>query len=256
MPEQVEALIEVRESERFLGDKRDIEAALIHARRFGQSPEYKDRAEANAGADALRALKDVVKAADEGRRELKAPYEATGRHIDGHYKEAVAPAKAAIDALNQKGIRFIQRERREREEERRVEEERLAKEAEEKAAQAQATAEAAEVEPQNPDAQRAAAEAHGAAAAAAVATPTEKVHPKQLRGDISSFGTSTRLEWEVTDLSELPTEHLTFNKKSIEAAVKAEKALAKAQDREVNLQCIPGVRIWPVEKGISRGPRS
>jgi hypothetical protein len=253
---QVEPLIDVREDEQFLGDKRDVEAALIYARRFGQSPDYKNRGEANAGADALKGLKDVKKAADEGRKKVKAPYEQTGKHIDGHYKEALSPVDAAIAALDAKGVRFLQRERQEREDEEKVERNRLAKEAEEKAAAAAEAARKAEAEQQNSEAQRAAAKAHNEAAAAAVAEPVQKKHPKQLRGDIAAFGTSTTLDWEVTDLSKVPAEHLTFNKKSIDAAVKAEKALAKAQDRDVNLQCIPGVRVWFEETGVSRGPRS
>jgi hypothetical protein len=253
--DQVESLIDVREDEQFLGDKRDVEAALIYARRFGQGEEYKDRGEANAGADALKGLKDIVKGAENRRKEIKAPYKATGDHIDGHYKEMLAVAKAAIPALDEKGVRFLQRERKEREAEEKAERDRLAKEAEEKAAAAAEAARKAEAECENFEAQRAAAEAHKAAAAAAVATPTEKKHPKQLRGDVAAFGTSQTLEWEVTDLSQLAEEDLTFNKKSIDAKVKAEKALAKAQDRPVNLQCLPGVRIWIKETGVSRGPR-
>lgn len=252
----VRPLIDVREDERFLGDKRDVEAALLYARPFGQSEEFKDRAEANAGADALRGLKDVVDAAEDQRKEIKAPFKATGEHIDGHYKEVLSSAKAAIPALKEKGVRFLQRERRDREAEEKAERDRLAKEAEEKAAAASEAAKRAEEESQNSDAQKAAAEAHQAAAAAAVATPTARRHPKQLRGDIAAFGTSQTLDWEVVDISKLPPEHLTFNKKTIDAAVKAEKAMAKAQEREPNLQCIPGVRIWIKETGVSRGPRA
>jgi hypothetical protein len=252
---QVEPLIDVREEEQFLGDKRDVEAALIHARRFGQSPEYKDRGEANAGADALKALKDVKAAADKGRKKVKAPFEQTGKHIDGHYKEALSPVDAAIAALDAKGVRFLQRERKEREAEEKVERDRLNKEAEEKAAAAAEAAKKAEAERQNSEAQRAAAEAHNEAAIAAVAEPVQKKHPKQLRGDLAAFGTNTKLNWKVTDLSQLAPEHLTYNKKSIDAAVKAEKALAKAQDRDVNLQCLSGVTIWIDESGVSRGPR-
>jgi hypothetical protein len=254
--DQVKPLLDVREEKQFLGDKRDVEAALIRARRFGQSSDYRDRGEANAGADALKALKDVKKAADEGRKKVKAPYEQTGKHIDGHYKEVLSPVDAAIAALDAKGVRFIQRARREREAEEKAERDRLHKEAEEKAAAAAEAARKAEAEQQNSEAQRAAAEAHSEAAKAAVAEPAQKVHPKQLRGDIAAFGTSTTIEWEVTDLSKLEPQHLTFNKKSIDAAAKAEKSLAKAQDRDVNLQAIPGVRIWLKETGVSRGPRS
>lgn len=256
MPDQTEPLIDVREDQRFLGAQRDLEAALIYARPFGQSEEFKDRAEANAGADALKGLKDKVKAADDIRKEIKAPYKATGDHIDRECKELLSRPKAAIEALNAKGVRFVQRERRRQEEERKAEEERLAKEAEAKAEAAAEAARKAEAEAQNAEAQRAAAEAHKAAAVAAVAKPTEKKHPKQLRGDVATFGTSSALRWEVTDLSKVPAEHLTYNKKSIDAAVNAEKALAKAQNRDVNLQFLPGVTIWVDETGVSRGPRS
>lgn len=256
MPDAVAPLIKVGKDKQFLGDKRDVKAALIYARPYSQAEEYKDRSEANAGADALKGLKDVKKAAEEGRKKLKAPFKATGESIDGHYKEALSPIDAAIAALDRKGVRFLQRERKEREAEEKAERDRLAKVAEEKAAAVAEAARQAEADPQNSEAQRAAAEAHQEAAAAAVAEPVQKVHPKQLRGDLAAFGTSTTLEWEVTDLSQLEPQHLTYNKKSIDAAAKAEKALAKAQDRDVNLQCIPGVRMWIKETGVSRGPRS
>jgi hypothetical protein len=150
MPDQqATPLIDVRAKERFRRAQRDLEAALIYARPFGQSEEFKDRAEANAAADALKGLKDHVKAAEETRKELKAPYKATGDHIDREYRELLSRPKAAIEALSGKGIRFVQRERRQQEEERKAEEERLAVEAEAKAEAAAEAARKAEADPQN-----------------------------------------------------------------------------------------------------------
>lgn len=249
----LEPLIKVREEETFLGDERDVKAALVHARRFAQEPgPFKDRGEAGGASNAIKALKNVKADADKNRLDTTAPFRLTTKAVNDEYSELMNPVNAAIQALESRAIATRKQEDREAAEARKAEQDRLDREAEEAAAKAAETARAAEDSPEDADAQRAAGEAHRAAAEAAVATPKPQTAPKQLRGDFSSFGTVTDYEFEVTDKDSLPAEHTMANEKSIKAAIKGEKAMAKAQEREFNLKLIPGVRIWPKDRGVSR----
>lgn len=253
MSDRIQPLLDVRENEGFQGDERDVAAALIYARPYAQAESFKTRQEANGAADAIKGLKDTVKAADERRKEIGAPYLATTKHINAQYTELLAQANAAIDVLTKKGLAFARAEREEAARKQREEQERIDREAEKKAEEAQAAAELANEEPESSEAQQLAAEAHREAAAAAVATPHRSVTPpKQLRGDFASLGSRTEYRHEVVDPALVPAEHMTVNEKSVKAAIRAEKAVARAQNRDFNLQLIPGVRIWPEESGVSR----
>jgi colicin import membrane protein len=259
MSDAAQPLLDIREQEDFKNDERDVKAALIAARRFAQetdaSKPFASDPEAEDAADAIKAMKRLRTLAEDHRKEILAPHEETKRHVNGHYKELLSPVNAAIDVLTKRGLAFKrERERKEAEEERRRREA-LQKQEEEAAQKAQEAAEKAEAEPENPDAQKEAGEAHRIAANAAMATQQrqgEDAKPKQIRGAFGSLGSVTDYKWEVVDLAALPDEHTTFNKKTIDAAVKGEKAMAKAQGREFNLRLIPGVRIWPEERGVSR----
>lgn len=253
MADRVEPLVNPRELPTFLADERDVKAALIYARPFAKEEPIKDRGEAGQVSDAIKALKDSLKAIDARRLEATKPYRATVDAFNSEYFELGSPSRAAIKALERRALNFANEERAQIAAHRKAEEERVNEEAEAKAADAQAAAELAEAEPENPEAQQLAGEAHQQAAAAAVATPPPPVDPpKQLRGDFSSLGSLVNYKHEVVDFSQLPEEHKAPNDKTLKAAIKGEKAMAKAQGREFNLQLIPGVRIWPVESGVSR----
>jgi hypothetical protein len=250
--EQVKPLLDVKQDEQFLADERDVKAALIYARPFGKAEPCKNRQEANQIADAVKGLKDAKKAAETHKLEVTKPYRLTTEAVNTEYKELLSTLDAAVTGLTNKALAFDRAEKKRIAEERKAEEDRLAKEAEEKAEAAQKAAEAANAKPQSAEAQQQAAEAHREAAEAAVATPPPRVEPKGLRGDFARLSPVTDYDHEVVDFAALPEDHKQPNEKSLKAAVKAEKAMAKAQGREFNLQLIPGVRIWPVDRGVSR----
>jgi colicin import membrane protein len=259
VPEQAALLLDVREHEDFLGDRRDTEAAEIRARRFAQADSADtpfSEQEGREVADALKELKDVVKAADENRLKITEPHRDTVQHVNDQYKELLAKPRAAIEVLTKRGLatkRELDRREVEAERERREDLQRREEEAAAKAAEA---ARKAEADRKDSAAQEAAAEARRQAAQAAAASAQRSAgadaKPKQLRGSFASLGSVTTYKWDVFDLAALPDEHKIENKKSIDAEVKAEEALAKAQNREFNLHLIPGVRIWSEERGVSR----
>jgi pyruvate/2-oxoglutarate dehydrogenase complex dihydrolipoamide acyltransferase (E2) component len=255
------SLIDVREDETFLGDERDVKAALVSSRRFAQGDDvtpdtpFATVEEANEAADAIKGLKVVIGAANEHRLEITAPYRVTTELVNGQYKELLSTADTAVGVLTKRGLATKRREEEKAREEERRRREELQKREEEAAEKAAKAARAAEDRPDDAAAQKAAAEAHRHAATAAVATQQrqgEDAKPKQLRGAFASLGSTTTYKWDVFDLEALPDKHKTFNKKTIDAAVKGEKAMAKAEGREFNLQLIPGVRIWTEERGVSR----
>lgn len=245
-------LIEVKREEAFLLDERDVKAALIHVRRFSGTEPIKTWEEAREVADAIKDLRLVVNAAEDRRKATNAPYEATTRHVNAHYKELLAQPEAAIARLKEKAVAFKKaEEQRERERQRKAQEE-LDRKAEEAAAEAQAAAEKAAEEPSSQEAKQAAGEAHAAAAQAATATAAPASPPKQVRGNFGAVGTRTEYRFTVTDPSSLPSEFLTVNEKAVKAAIKGERGMAKAQERPFNLELIPGVMITPEEVPVSR----
>lgn len=253
MADQVQPLVNPRELDSFLGDERDVKAALVYARPFAKAEPIKDRGEAGQVSDAIKGLKDSLKAADKHRLEATEPYRVTTEAINAEYGELKTTTSAAIKALEGRALSFAKAERKRIADESRAEQERIDREAEAAAADAQAAAELAEAEPENPEAQKLAGEAHQDAVAAAVVAPPPPVDPpKHLRGDFSSLGSAVTYKHQVTDFSQLPEEHKAPNDRTLKAAIKGEKAMAKAQGREFNLQLIPGVRIWPEESGVSR----
>lgn len=251
-------LLDVRQEDQFQDDSRDVQAALIYARRFASqdpSAPFAHEQEAKDAADAIRGLKIVRDAAVDHRKEIARQYWQTAAAVKAEYDELLAQPLAAIDALTKRALATKrQLEERHREEARRRREE-LQRSEEAAAAKAAKAARKAEAYPEDPEAQKKAADAHRSAADAAMATQQlqgEDAKPKQLRGSFASLGSSTIYRWEVVDLKTLADEHKTFNTKTIDAAIKGEKAMAKAQGREFNLQLLAGVRIWPEERGISR----
>ncbi len=260
MSDQPQTLIDVRKHELFLDDARDAEAALVRARRFakdgaGPNDPFASAEEANDAADALKGLKLIRDAAEEHRKDIARPFLTTQRAIKAEYDELFAQPNAAIKVLEQRGLATLRKQKAEQQEAERLRREALQKQEEDAAAKAAEAARQAEDEPEDAEAQKQAADAHRIAANAAIATQQrqgEDAKPKQLRGSFASFGGATTYKWAVYDVAALPDEHTTFNRKTIDAAVRGEKAMAKAQGREFNLHLIPGVRIWPVERGVSR----
>ena len=249
---EAKPLIEVKQDETFLTDERDVKAALVHVRQFASTEPIGSWEEAREVADAIKDLRLTVKAAEEHRKGIKAPYEATEEHIDGHYKELLAQPNAAIQRLKQKAGAFKRAEDESERERQRKEQERLDREAEEAAAAAQKAAEKVAEDPTDQEARQEAANAHSAAATAAVATAAPVNPPKQVRGSFGAIGLRTTYQHEVVDVSVLPAEHMMANDKSIKAAIQGELALAKAQKRPVNLDLIPGVKIVAVGGEVSR----
>jgi hypothetical protein len=242
---------DIRELDSFLEDEREVKAALIHARRFATTEPFKNRQEAGEAADAIKVLNQTVKAAEARRLDATKTWRANTDAVNTEYTELLSQIKgAAIPVLKRKGLQFAKLEREQLEAERKAEQERLDKEAEEKAAASQKAAERASQE-QTPEAKQEAADAFKQAATAATATAREVAQPKNLRGDYGALGSYVKWKFEVTDPKAVPPEHLIPNEKSLAAAVKAEQAMAKAQDRPFNLE-IPGVRIFAEEVAVSR----
>ena len=252
MPDAPLTAEQIRELPTFQEHKRDVEAALIHARRFASPEPFRDRIEAGEAADAINVLNQAAKAADARRLEVTKPWRESTETANAQWGELLSPVKAAVAALKRKGLQFKAAERAALEAERKAEQERLDREAEEKAADSQAAAELAAAEPENPEAKQLAAEAFADAAQAATATAdAPRPAPKQVRGDYGALGSYTVWKFEVIDPAAVPREHLQVNEKSIRAAVKAEQQMAKAQERPFDLS-IDGVRIYPEEVAVSR----
>jgi septal ring factor EnvC (AmiA/AmiB activator) len=246
-----EPLIELKQEDSFLQDERDVKAALIHVRRFAKPEPIRSWDEAGEIADAIKDLRLVIDSVEEHRKATNAPYEATTKTVNAHYKEMLAQPKAAVNRLKGKAGDFKREQDRLERERQRKEQERLGREAEQRAEEAQAAAERA-AEQSSEEAKREAAEAHARAAQAATATAAPANPPKQVRGSFGAIGSRIDYEHTVADSSALPREYLTVNDKAIKAAIKGERAMAKAQERPFNLDLIPGVTITPVERDVSR----
>lgn len=252
MPNTAEPLIDVRETDAFATAKRDVEAALIHARPYAKAQEIQSWEEAKGIADEVTCLRIAIEAAEEVRKGLNAPYEATVKRNNAHFKELLKQAEAAVGTLKPRVAKFKAAKEAEERERRRKEQERLDHEAEARAAEAQKAAELAAQEPTNQEARQQAADAHLAAAKAATATAPAVNPPKQVRGNFGAIGSRTEYDFTVTNPSVLPAEFLTVNEKAVKAKIKGERAMAKAQDRSFNLDLIPGVTITPREVEVSR----
>jgi len=252
LPNKAEPLIDVREADSFAAAKRDVEAALIHARPYAKTEEIQSWEEAKGIADEVKCLRIAIDVAEEARKELNAPYEATVKHNNAHFKELLKQAEAAVGTLKPRVAKFKAAKEAEERERRRKEQERLDREAEARAAEAQKAAEQVAQEPTSPEARQEAADAHMAAAKAATATAAPVNPPKQVRGNFGGIGTRTEYDITVTDPKALTREFLMFNEKAAKAAVKGERAMAKAQERDFNLDLIPGVTITPREVPVSR----
>lgn len=252
MPNTAEPLIDARETDSFAVAKRDVEAALIHARPYAKTEEIQSWEEARGIADEVKCLRIAIDAAEDARKDLNAPYEATVKRNNAHFKELLKQAEAAVGTLKPRVAKFKATKEAEERERRRKEQERLDSEAEARAAEAQKAAEQAAQEPTSHEARQAAAAAHMAAAQAATATAAPANPPKQVRGNFGGIGTRTEYDITVTDPTALTGEFLMFNEKAAKAAVKGERAMAKAQERPFNLDLIPGVTITPREVPVSR----
>jgi hypothetical protein len=252
--QQVQPLIDVRAEESFKGSKRDIEAALIYATRFADKDKpFTDRTEAGEAADAVRDLKDVIDAAEEARKKTNKPYELTVKTNNMHFAELLSKPKAAAEALGKKGLAFQRAEAAAAEEVRRQEKAKRDREAEEAANEAQAAAELAQ-EDQTPEAQELAdkTRAEAAAAARATAAPPAPAPPKRIAGGHSSQGSRLVFHTEVTNAAAVPDYLKVVSDPAVKARITAEKAAAKAEKRDFNLDLIPGIRIWTEEKPVNR----
>lgn len=252
MPEtETGVLVDIREDETFLDDKRNVEAAEIHARRFAEGPIEDDRQHGEV-ADAIKGLSVAGKVADEHRKAKNKPLEDQIKHHNSHYGELLSTPRSAISALKDKALAFQRAKAQRLRDEERKEQEQLDREAEDKAAEAQAAAELLKENPADADARELVNDTKAEAAQAATATATRRDAPTQARGDFASLGSRTTYRHEVTDFSELPDDGKQVNDRWIKARIKAESDSAKAQKRPFNLQCIPGVTITPVESGVIR----
>jgi len=259
-PDQAEPLLDVRQHETFLDDARDVEAVLIGARRFARdggdpTEPFASEQEGREAADQIKGLKIVREAAEEHRKAIARPYRATNEAIKAEYDELLAQPNAAIDVLTSRALATTQQieARRRDEEERRRED--LRKREEAAARKAVEAAERADADPTDSVAVKEAVDARNnweKVGSQLEARKRGEIRPQAVHGEFASLGSTITYKWDVHDLDALPDEHKTFNKKTIDAAVKGERAMAKAQGREFNLQLIPGVRIWPVERGVSR----
>jgi hypothetical protein len=253
MADQAEPLMDPREHPIFLEDQASVENALAHARRFATKEPFKDRKEAGEAVDAIKALSNVQRDAEQRKLEITAPWRATTSIFNVHYKELLSSVEAAKSALKQKGLAFKREEDAQIAERRRQERAALDHKAEEAAKEAQAAAELAAEDPGDAEMQELANEARREAAARAVAPPVPIPDaPKQVRGGFSSLGSRTVYKHEVTDAAAVPERNKVISDASLKADIAAERAAAKAENRPFNLNLIPGVRIFPEEIPVSR----
>ena len=246
-----QSLVDIREDETFLDDRRDLEAAEIYARPFALKPIENDR-EHGEVADAIKGLTNAGKAADEHRKAKNKPLEDQVKHNNSHYGELLSKPRSAIKALKDVALSYQQAKTRRLKDEERKEQERLDREAEERAAEAQAAAELVAEEPASADARELAADARAQAERAATATATRRELPTQARGAFASLSSRTTYEHEVVDFTALPEDCKQRNDRAIKAKIKAESESAKAQGRKFDLNCISGVEITPKESGVIR----
>lgn len=242
MPD-TELLINVLEDDRFLDNKRDLEAAEIYARDYVKDEPIEGEEEAGKVADAISDLMTALDRAEEDRRATTQAWWDSKKHVDSNYKELEKKPEAALAFLKRRALAFKQARERRIAREQREAQEKLDREAEAKAEEAQAAAELAAEEPDNPEARQLHAQAHHEAAAAAVATAPTPPPPRQVRGSFGKLGARAVYRHTVTDVTALPPECITWNDKAIKALIKGEAALAKAQERPFNLDLIPGVVI-------------
>ena len=170
MSEQSQLLADIREHEDFLGDSRDVQAAEIRSRRFAQAESadepFPTPEEGNEAADALKELKDAVKAAEANKLNFTAPYRLTTKHANEQCTELLSQPKAAIEVLTKRALATKRAEEARVAAQERERKEGLERRAEEAAQKAQEAAEEAEEEPANAGAQQKAAEANQTAAQA------------------------------------------------------------------------------------------
>lgn len=251
MPDDVQDLVDIREDDTFLDDKRELEAAEIHARRFAAKPIESDP-EAGQVADAIKGLANAGKTAEEHRKEKNKPLEDQVKHNNSHYSELLSRPRSAIKALKEKALAYQQAKAKRLEEEERKEQEQLDREAEEKAKEVQEAAELAAEHPADADARELVADARAEAAAAATATATRRTAPMRSRGDVGLLTSQTLYEHEVVDFAALPDAGKQVNDRWIKGQIKAERDSAKAQKRPFNLALIDGVKITPKQSGVIR----
>lgn len=254
MADEVKPLLDVRELQSFQLDQEAIHKALAAALPFTKEGTFKNRDEAGAASDAIKALRQARTDAEKQKLTTTAEWRASTDHVNGNYNELLNPVKAAEDALKRKGLAWKKEEEAKERERVRQEEEKRQKEAEAKAQEALEAAELAAEEADNPEAQELADETRQEAAAAAVAAAPSapREAPKAVRGAFSSLHGRTDWRFEVTAPAEVPDIYKTIDPTSVKAAIDIEVAAAKAERREVNVDLIPGVRVFPHESGVSR----
>lgn len=252
--EQVTPLIDIREREEFQADQAALKRARDAADRLAGDKPFASREEAGEAADAIKGLRTARTDAEKRKLEITAPHRATTEAVNTAYNELLAPIKAAEEALKRKGLAWKRAEEARAQAAARAEAERRQKEADEKLAEAAAARELAEEEPENPEAQQLVEQTHAEAAAAAAATgaPAPKPETGRARGAWGSLHSRTEYRWELTNLSQVPTEFLTIDPAKVKGAIDAEKAQVKAGAKQQFDLTIPGVRIWPEEIPVSR----
>lgn len=251
-----EPLVDVKSLDSFLEDQMTVSNALAASNRFARPEPFGGRTEAGEAAQAVKDLKLVKSDAEERKLDTTARWRATTEAVNTHYKELLAPVKAAITALERKILDFLKAEQAAEEERQRREQEEIDRKAEEAAATAQKAAEEA-ARAKDEESRRKAQEARQAAAEAAVATPAPPPDPpKRLRGAASSLSPVVTWYFEVEDVSKLQAERpdltqVVAREPAIKALVDAESKASKAEKRDFDLE-IPGVRIYSKERGMSR----
>lgn len=92
----------------------------------------------NKGGDLLKMLKTIVKGAEDDRKKITGPINASLKLINAKYKEITNPVEAAIKELGKKMVAYKQEQQRIAQEKEQVEREKREAEALEKAAQLEA----------------------------------------------------------------------------------------------------------------------
>lgn len=189
-----------------------------------------DTESAARAADLVKMIRVASTKLDDAHREVKAPYLAAGRVVDGLRADVNATLDRAKRTIDQKLNQFVAEERAKAETERRRQEE-IARAAQKAAEEARSATEA---------------QGYERAAQQAVARAAD-VAPPRIEGDLGGRATA-KTEWvaTVTDYV-LAFNSVWANSIVIEAVDKAVKAMVRAGARD-----IPGVKIVAQVKTVVR----
>lgn len=222
------------------------------ARQEAEALEVTTPEQAEIAAGHLKDFKQKKKAAEDARKEITGPLNASLKAVNALFKEVTEPLDVAdkivrgkVGEYQAEQQRLAEIERQRIEAERREQERLLAEErakAEEEAAKARAAAEAEQNEKAREAAEKAAAEAEAKAIEQRKAEAQKQAEVVKAPEPTKLAGVSTRKVWkfEVEKPFDVPREYLAVNEAAIRSAVAD------------GVRDIPGVRIYQDETTVVR----